>query len=187
MKKLPVKDRLVTTASKLFYEQGYNRTGINEILKESGVAKASMYQHFRSKEEIAIAHLKFMDVNFRSSLTQRAESLPNGLERMMAIFQFVHDFYQKPEYRGCWNLNMISEIPKEDQVILKEIQSQKRSIKAWIEAEVRENLQAKAPTMVANQLYLLFEAAMMESQLFQDEWPIVTAKDLALKLIQANE
>ncbi|MBL4643684.1 MAG: TetR/AcrR family transcriptional regulator, partial [Flavobacteriaceae bacterium] len=46
MKKLGVKDRIIETASDLFYNAGYNQTGINQIIAEAGVAKASMYQHF---------------------------------------------------------------------------------------------------------------------------------------------
>ncbi|MFT6754704.1 MAG: AcrR family transcriptional regulator, partial [Urechidicola sp.] len=53
MRKQGVKERIIATASDLFYNQGYNQTGINQIISEAGVAKASLYQHFRSKEDIA--------------------------------------------------------------------------------------------------------------------------------------
>mgnify|MGYP003651832477 CR=1 FL=1 len=49
MKKLGVRERIIGTASELFYNQGYNQTGINQIIDQAGVAKASMYQHFNCK------------------------------------------------------------------------------------------------------------------------------------------
>ena len=67
MKKLGVKDRIVETASDLFYHNGYNQTGINQIIAEAGVAKASMYQHYRSKEDIAVAYLRKRHINWNSN------------------------------------------------------------------------------------------------------------------------
>jgi AcrR family transcriptional regulator len=52
------KERILETAYKLFYTQGYNVTGINQILDQAKVAKASLYQHFGSKEELRVAYIK---------------------------------------------------------------------------------------------------------------------------------
>ena len=57
MEKKGAKERIIEAASRLFYFKGYNQTGINQIIAEANVAKASMYQHFRSKEDIAVAYL----------------------------------------------------------------------------------------------------------------------------------
>ena len=56
----PVKDRLLETASVLFYQNGYNNTGINEVIEKANVAKASLYSHFKSKDSICIAYLAHM-------------------------------------------------------------------------------------------------------------------------------
>jgi len=113
MKRRPVKDRLIKTASKLFYEQGYNRTGINEILKESGVAKASMYQHFRSKDEIGVAYLKNMEIGLMQGLEELLATKEKGKESVLGLIDFVQQFYEQDNFRGCWCQNTISEIPKE--------------------------------------------------------------------------
>lgn len=57
MKRSGVRERIIIAASRLFYFEGYNQTGINQIIEEAEVAKVSMYQHFRSKEDIAVAYL----------------------------------------------------------------------------------------------------------------------------------
>ena len=52
MEKKGAKERIIDAASHLFYFEGYNQTGINQILKESGASKDSMYRHFSSKEDV---------------------------------------------------------------------------------------------------------------------------------------
>jgi len=53
-----VKEHIIKTAADLFYTNGYNSTGINEIIKEAGIAKATLYNHFKSKGDVCIAYLK---------------------------------------------------------------------------------------------------------------------------------
>ena len=57
MKHSEVKNRIIETASSLFYKNGYNATGINEIISETGIAKATLYNHFKSKEDICLAQI----------------------------------------------------------------------------------------------------------------------------------
>ncbi|MEL7001476.1 MAG: TetR/AcrR family transcriptional regulator [Bacteroidota bacterium] len=182
-KRLPVKERLVETASRLFYEKGYNRTGINEILEKSEVAKASMYQHFRSKEEICLAYLRRKDEGFISDLKNHLDTLPKGKERIMGLFSFLKEFYHQDGFRGCWCLNTISEIPKDDKEINAEIRTQKNNFRALIYALVKENLKTKNEKRLADRLYLLYEGAIIESQVHTEIWPIEEAEELASAII----
>ena len=58
------KQQLTDTALKLFYEKGINSVGINEVLKVSGIAKKTLYNHFSSKEELVLATLEQRDHTF---------------------------------------------------------------------------------------------------------------------------
>lgn len=51
------KDLILETASNLFCNNGYNLIGINEIIDKSGIAKATLYNHFKTKEDILLAYL----------------------------------------------------------------------------------------------------------------------------------
>jgi len=51
-----VRDKIVSVAGRLFYEQGYNNTGINQVIDEAGIAKASLYNHFNSKLKVTFLH-----------------------------------------------------------------------------------------------------------------------------------
>ena len=55
---ITVKEHILQTATRLFHEQGYNLTGINQIIDEADVAKASLYYHFPSKEDLCVAYLQ---------------------------------------------------------------------------------------------------------------------------------
>lgn len=180
---IPVRDRLIATASRLFYEQGYNATGINQILKESGVAKASMYDHFRSKEDICIAYLKQMDEQFVQSIKAFIAERAQGPARVMAIFDFLEVFYNSENFRGCWCLNTIAEIPQDDERIKGEIRNQKASLRELIQHVVEDNLEGDREANLSDQLYLLYEGALVESYLYGSQWPVDLVKQMASKLI----
>lgn len=180
---IPVRDRLIETASRLFYEQGYNRTGINQILEESGVAKASMYDHFKSKEDICIAYLREMDDQFSYNIKAFVSQKKQGTERVLGVFEFLEDFYNAENFRGCWCLNTMAEIPQDDKRIKEEIRKQKESLRVIIKNLVEENLAENKEESLPDQLYILYEGALMESYLHTSSWPISLVKSMASKLI----
>lgn len=183
MAKLPVRERLIETASDLFYSQGYNRTGINEILEKSGVAKASMYQHFRSKEDICLEFLKRMDRGLMEKLQKKVESYPRGSRRVLSLFDFLNDFFNEEGFRGCWCLNTVSELPKDDEKIMAEIRLQKNRFRTWIEKLVVDSGLKQNSKELANKIYLLYEGAIAESQVHMEDWPIQEAKSMAKALL----
>ncbi len=81
------RDHLIDTALRLFYQQGYHATGIDRILAESGVAKMTLYKHFRSKDELILAALQLRDERFRNWLMAEMEAAsPDPVERLLAMF-----------------------------------------------------------------------------------------------------
>ena len=73
VKRSQTREKIIQTASDLFYRKGYNLTGINEIIAEAGIAKATLYSHFASKEEVCVAYLQ-----------ARNETLMKGLKSFLA-------------------------------------------------------------------------------------------------------
>ena len=84
MNKIPVRDRILNTATRLFYRQGVKNTGINQIIAESKVAKASFYQHFPSKKQLILSCLEEYDV-----------SLSEVLRKMSAKCKSTTEFFKK--------------------------------------------------------------------------------------------
>ncbi|MEP3371276.1 MAG: TetR/AcrR family transcriptional regulator [Maribacter dokdonensis] len=187
MKHAEVKKRITETASYLFYKNGYNSTGINEIISEAGIAKATLYNHFKSKEEICLAYLQYKNHNFLKDFESFTTSKAKGKDQILAIFDFLQMFYQEKDFNGCWCIKTVSEIPKENELIRNEIQSQKKEFIAEIEELIVNNLNYltsnEAPTL-ARQIYLLYESAVGESHLHQQDWPITESKNLCIKILE---
>ena len=186
MKHAEVKSRIIETASYLFYKNGYNSTGINQIISEAGIAKATLYNHFKSKEEICLAYLKHKNVSFLEDFEAFTTSKTQGKEQLLAIFDFLTLFYQQKDFNGCWCIKTVSEIPKDNKVIRDEIQLQKNSFIAFITKLVTANMEGidEAQTAsLARQIYLLYESAVGESHLHQEDWPILESKNICERLI----
>jgi len=181
-----VRQKIIETSSSLFYKNGYNSTGINEIISESEIAKATLYNHFKSKEDICLAYLQFKNSKFLKEIEIYCRSKAKGKKQVLAVFDFLLLFFKDKDFNGCWCINTVSEIPKENVRIRNEIQVQKKQFIDLISDLVVSNLdgiKAKEIETMARQIYLLYESAVAESHLHQADWPIKESKNLCLKII----
>jgi len=181
MKHSEIRQRIIETASSLFYKNGYNATGINEIISESGIAKATLYNHFRSKEDICIAYLRFKNSTFLRDIEVFADSKSQGVDQILALFEFLQLFFQDNDFNGCWCIKTVAEIPMENQRVREEIQIQKNDFIQLIEELITNNLDKitqQETFSLARKIYLLYESAIGESHLHKSDWPIKEAKSL---------
>ena len=184
MEKLkPVKNRLIETASELFYQNGYNNTGINEVIEKANVAKASLYTHFKSKDALCLAYLNHKEEQFYNKLNIFLKNKQKGKVRVLALYDFLRELYRESSFKGSWNQNILAELPKNNTIIKEAIFKNKTNLKQYITDLVKNNLTVKQPEKLASKLYLLFEGALVESFLHQDSWPIKDAKEIAMILI----
>lgn len=183
--KKDTRQHIIEIASNLFYNKGYNLTGINEIIAEAEIAKATLYSHFKSKEDICVAYLQHMNTLFLKDIEFFCNTKDKGINRLTGLFDFLNIFFENKDFNGCWCIRTISEIPKDNEKIKKEIQKQKNSFIQLIEKLISENIliQKEKIAFLAKQYYLLYETAVSESHLHQQDWPINFAKDMSLKLI----
>ncbi len=92
------KDKIIKTASRLFQIQGYHATGLNQIIKESGAPKGSLYYHFPDgKEQLALESLQ---VTAKFVLNQIAEGLQKSSDPVIAIQSLIHDMAERFEKEG---------------------------------------------------------------------------------------
>lgn len=186
MKRALIRQHIIQTASDLFYTNGYNRTGINEIIKEANIAKATLYNHFKSKEDICVAYLKFKNETFLKSIKSFIEAKPNGEEKILGLFDFLESFFNSDKFNGCWCINTVSEIPKSNLIIKSEILSQKKALINYISNLIHTQLKNYEDTeciSLANKIYLLYEGAVSESNLQDNVWPIHSAKSICKQIL----
>lgn len=171
--------RIVETASRLFYTQGYNSTGINQVIKEAAVAKASLYQYFPSKEDLLEEYLKVAAVNTNAMLQSTSEKYKNPKEKVLGIFDLLIKVSRQTEFNGCNFLNIASEIPNENISVRSLIKKQK----TYIRGMFADILKPSGKEHLADELYLLFDGALVSSRVYGDVWPVKTAKKIAEKLL----
>jgi len=173
------KERILETASRLFHRQGYNSTGINEIITEANIAKSTLYQHFASKDQLCVAFLEQRHEQWFAQLRRVVEPKEKGQKQLLALFDFVMHMNEKEQYRGCSFLNILSEISIQAQsAILQVIQQHKTDLQDYIKSIAQENY-----AHLADHIYFLFESAIIESQLYRDQAPVLKIKNIVTSLL----
>ncbi len=173
-----VRQNIIETASELFYKNGYNLTGINEIIKASGIAKATLYNHFKSKEDLLISYLVEKDRQLLTNISAFCDRKPKGNKRLIAVLEFLIPFFNQENFNGCWCVRSIAEVPRANKRVRSIIKSNKEKFRAFLVQLVKENkssLSSKNQKEIANQLYLLYEGAVTESHIHDADWPIASS------------
>ncbi|WP_369014509.1 TetR/AcrR family transcriptional regulator [Flavobacterium anhuiense] len=170
------KERILEKTFTLFHKQGYNATGINQIIEEAKVAKASFYQHFKSKEDLCVAFLEQRHSFWFNELLKFTSNVEDSNLKVIASFDFLIYMNKKENFRGCSFLNILSEIPSDNIKILNVIQSHKSDLRVYFKDILKDDL-------LADHIYLLFESCIIESQLFKSNQLIEQSKKIFQTLI----
>ena len=181
------RNTIIRTASDLFYEKGYNLTGINEIIEKSGIAKATLYSHFRSKEELLLAYLDAKDQELLKNIKVFCENKPKGNDRLIAVLEFLIPFFNQENFNGCWCIRSVAEVPREKEKVRLKIKTNKKLFHQFLQALVEENRPKLGPEIqkqLTNELYLLYEGALTESHIHGEDWPIRTAIRLLKNILK---
>ncbi len=180
------RDELVETALDLFGREGFHATGIDRILAEAGVAKMTLYHHFRSKDELILAALRLRDERFRNEFMRRVEkSTEDPAERLPAIFDVLAEMFDAKTSHGCTFINACAEYGDRDSAIHGIAAEHKRLVLAFIE-ELTTAAGARDPAGLACQLCLLMEGVAVTAQVSGDEHAARHARAAAELLVAAQ-
>lgn len=185
MQRTNIKQHIIDVASKLFYTQGYNATGINEIIAKAEIAKATLYHHFKSKEDICIAYLEQRHKIFLEALKDFTSKTNKGRQQLVSIFDFLRNTYREGDFHGCWAIKTLGELPPKNKKILNVIQRQKKELLLFLGETVGDNIaniSIAETEKISGGIYLLYEGAITESHLHKNDWPIHLAKSIAPSL-----
>ena len=181
------RERIIETASRLFFRQGYCPTGINQIISESGVAKASFYTHFPSKEALAIAWLTHREENWIQQFKERIEQYQSTDERVAAMYTMWYDQIREEGYRGCGFINMAGEFSDEKSPIRALVRDHKDRVRQIIANDVLNEYRTKMKSddfdELVNAIYSLFDSAIIQAQSFMQYWPVDTALKASMKTL----
>lgn len=186
------RDILVDTALQLFSENGYRATGIDKILEESGVAKMTLYKHFKSKDELIIATLQRRDENFSKYVaTELQRRIPllkcdPRIAKLMAYLDFIHEWISSDSFTGCNFINASVEFKRADDPIHIAASNYQMQLIKMIEGFL-EQLHLENAFYVARAIHMLIEGAIVIAGTFYDKTSGQQAKENIIKILNSYE
>ena len=104
-------ERILATASELFYQKGIQHVGINEVITGSNVAKRTFYKHFPAKDKLILEVMLYREKQwlqwFEESVAQRGKT---AKDKLLATFDVLGEWYAQPNFRGCPFINAVLEL-----------------------------------------------------------------------------
>ena len=108
----PAGARILKAADRLLYSEGIHAVGIDRILEEAGVVKASLYSNFESKDQLVAEYLRQRSQRWRNLVeTDLAKTGGSPEQKILRIFELLGKSIQEPDYRGCPFINAVAEFP----------------------------------------------------------------------------
>ncbi len=156
---LDTAERVLAAASHLFYRHGVRAVGVEWIVTESGVAKTSLYRHFRTKDDLIAAFLEREDREFWMQWDQVVnDHAGDPLRELLALLDWIGQRVSRDGYRGCPQINVAAEFSDDDHPARRIRVRHKAAMYERLHALTRR-IGAGQPDDVAHQLALLIDGA----------------------------
>lgn len=178
-------DKILDTAERLFYEQGFSNTGINQVIEEADIAKASLYKHFESKNDLLVAYLQRFHERWFDRLETFVNNEPDPKNKLLAVISYHQERQQFRQFGGCPFIKANEEAGMVDPRIRAEIQQAKQHVKAFIKELVIHSghRQILTDEELAETIFLMIEGGVVEASIFKQTDDLQFAKEIIQKLI----
>lgn len=158
------RDRILSAASHLFCHNGFSATGIDTIVARAGTAKATLYNHFASKDLLIEAVLDAEGTAWRRWFFGRLQQARGGPDqRVLAVFDTLHDWFADENYFGCPFINAVAEFETGNPAIRAAADVHKAHLFTWLKGAAIE-MQAEQPEAVARAIVVLVDGAIVAAQ-----------------------
>ena len=162
---LDVRERILECASTLFYRQGVRAVGVDLVVEKAGVAKTSLYRHFRTKDDLVVAFLEREDVDFWATWDGvAARHADDPADELAAHMRWIGERLSRSNYRGCPQINVAAEFPEQDHPARQVARAHMHGLRSRLDAIARR-LDVASPDVLAAQLALLVNGAFVSSEL----------------------
>ncbi|WP_306592840.1 TetR/AcrR family transcriptional regulator [Corynebacterium striatum] len=180
------RSRLLESATNLFTTEGIRVIGIDRILREADVAKASLYSLFGSKDALVIAYVESLDEKYRADWEARTEGLTDPHQKVLAFFDKAIEEQPDMEFRGSHFLNAAGEYPRPETDAERRIVAACMEHRNWMHSTMTALLTAKngyPSATQASQLLIFLDGGMAGARLTRELSPLKTARELAIQLL----
>ncbi|CAA7195283.1 TetR/AcrR family transcriptional regulator [Chryseobacterium potabilaquae] len=178
-------DKILDTADRLFYSQGYSNTGINQIIDEADIAKASLYKHFETKADLLVAYVQRTHQLWFTRLETAVNKVSDPKEKVLAIFDHHIQRQEIRQFGGCPFIKANDEAGTDDPRFLAEIQATKIHSKEFIKTLVEKSGHKKilSDEELVETIYVMLEGSIVTASVFKRADEIQSAKKIIEKLI----
>lgn len=190
-KAIPARERILKTAEELFYKQGYLATGINQIIDESGVAKATFYANFPSKETLCLTYLNQVSEDEFVFLEKEIAKHKTPIAQFMCIIESLEPWLEANQLKGCNFLNMVPEVTDAKHPIRKAGVKHYDGFKAVIGRLSKELIRSDKKkyghlnaTKLARDYVVVMTGAMQLTSLYHDIQPMAHGIQMVRQLIK---
>jgi AcrR family transcriptional regulator len=177
--------RLLAAASDLFYAEGVQSVGIDRVIEHAGVAKATLYSAFGSKDELVRAYLRARHDATRDRMrSELAERYPSARERLVGVFEVQGLSFADPGFRGCAFVSAKAEARPGGAV-----DEAAGEYRAWLHTlffDLAQEAGARDAKALAQQLVLLYDGAGISAWMDHDPSAEHAARTVAAALVGAH-
>jgi AcrR family transcriptional regulator len=159
------RSRLLDTATRVFYGEGIHSVGIDRIVAEAQVTRATLYRHFPGKEDLVLAYLSQVDAAIRGQADRAAASGLPAADTIRALSESIAQGIQSPGFRGCAFLNAVAEYPDPDHPVHRAVLAHRQWFLDTVTALLSRIQEAQAEAS-ARHFVMLRDGAMAAGCLF---------------------
>jgi AcrR family transcriptional regulator len=176
------RERLLAAASELFYAEGVHTVGIDRVIERAGVAKASLYNTFGSKDELVRAYLEQRHAVTAARIARHLERYAAPRDRLLGVFEAQGELFAETGYRGCAFVSASAESPGEA------VSRAADHYRGWVR-ELLTSLAAEAgapdPERLGRQLHMIYDGASLSARMDRDPSAAAAARSAAAALLDA--
>jgi AcrR family transcriptional regulator len=180
-----VRERILATACRLFYERGVRAVGVDLVVAEAGVAKTSLYRHFGTKDDLIAAFLAREDEDFWGTWDRAAQEHGDAAAELDAHLGWIGERAARPNYRGCPQINVAAEFPEADHPARRVATAHKREMRRRL-AGIAARLGVARVDELAGQLAVLINGAFVSSPIFEPGEATALLRRAAQALVAAS-
>lgn len=179
--RLSARERLLAAADELFYENGINTVGIDRVIERAGVAKASLYDCFGSKDELVRSYLQARSEARQARINERLAQFDTPRAKILAIFDLLGELAAQPGFRGCAFVRASADSSSSDRV--KGVCEESRAFILGKFTDLAREAGVSEPELLGKQLVLLYDGASIAAHLDSNHSAVSTARELAAQML----
>ncbi|MEX2613940.1 MAG: helix-turn-helix domain-containing protein [Gaiellaceae bacterium] len=159
------RERILEAAYELFSRHGLQAVGVNTVVEQSGVAKRTLYRHFVSKDHLIVEFLRMREERWtrnwlQGEVEQRASQ---PAERLLAIFDVFHEWFQRDDLEGCSFINVLLEVEDRESRVRQATVEHLAEIRAFL-ARLAEDAGIERPDDFARRWHILMKGSIVSAQ-----------------------